>query len=329
MSLMNTISKAAPGIGLACGIGFSIAAVITAYKATKETLPIVDEMHDELNLIHEVREEKSEEEYSNKDYRKEVTQIYIQNGIKIAKVWIAPVSFLAAAAGSNIIGYRILNGRLARTTAELTIASGSLAAIKGRIREDGQEAYDKYVFGAKEETVTQVEVDDNGKKKKVKQKIKTVGDLSGLAVLFDGYCPNHSNDPKLNFKTLKDKEAYWDEQIRIRENHNVYLIEVYMDLGCRITPEQEEIARGKRWHWKPEYDVINPETGKPYPFVEFIMSEDMVRSFVTGEDDKFFEREYQEHINRLDIPDTQEARNFFRHNYYEPIVPIDFEPNCD
>lgn len=309
------------------GVAGTAATIVGAYVASKKSAPVIEDFRADIDTIHTVREAKSEEDYPKKVYRKELAHIYVVYGVKLLKI-NGPVIFGGIASLFSFGGaFKIVGDKLAETTAFASLIERSFSAYRDNvIKYDGEEADKKYAFGIEEEKTEHLEKDEKGKIKKVKGKVKTRKTLSGYAVDYDSYCPNHSKDPALNFKYLKDMEAYFDDQIRLRDKHRVWLCEVYTALGCYITKEQEKVAQKVFWQWSPEEEKYNPD-GTRRPFVEFIMADDICRSFITGATDEYFESEYQEHITRLDIPDTQEARNYFKHNYYEPIIPIDFRPN--
>ena len=323
---IGTIFKAAPklfGIGAAILGGVGIGLTV---RATFKSVPIVEEAKEDLKAIRLVREEKSEEEYPTKVYRKELTNIYVSNGKKIAKNYILPFSFLAAAYGSGYGAYHGFKTVVAEKTAEAANATATAILFKKaydtyrkNVKDDlGEEADRKYAYGIEEKEIIDIEVDEKGKEKKVKKKAKFSRNLSPFAVVFDSFCPNHSKDPNMSFKYLKDFEQYLQDQARIRDNHRVWVCEAYNALGCHISKEQEKAGQVNFW----QYD---PETGDGLP--RLIMSDDLCRSLITGETDENFEKEYQEHIARLDIPDTQDARNYFKHNYYDYDIIIDLEPN--
>lgn len=326
MMFVNSLAKAAPKIFGCAAILLTGASLVTTVRATKKSMPEFEEMKEDLDAIKTVREAKSEEEYPKKMYRKELTHIYISHGKKIAKNFVLPVSLFSAGVGCGVSGFAIQGKRLAKATqkaATMTaVATGFKKAydtVCHNIEEDlGKDALEKYKFGIEEREVQDVEVDDKGKEKKVKKKVKFAKNLSPFAVTFDSFCPNHSKDPGLNFQYVRDMDAYFKEQAKIRDNHRVWCCEITTALGCKLDEDQEKLMQVHFF----QYD---PETGEGLP--ELILSDDIYRSFVTGETDEDFEREYQEHIMRLDIPDTQDARNYFKHNYYEPELIIDMEPN--
>ena len=326
MNFVNLAVKATPKILGGLAILLTGASVFTTVKATKKSMPEFEELKEDLTAIKAVREEKSEEEYPAKVYRKELTHIYVSHGKKIAKNYTLPVSLFAAGVGCGVGGFTILDKRLAKATKDVAtmtaVATGFKKAydtICGNIEKElGEEGLKKFKYGIEEREIQDIEVDDKGKEKKVKKKVKFAENLSPFAVVFDSFCPNHSKDPKLNFKYLKDMESYFQDQARIRDNHRVWCCEICTAMGVKLTDEQEKLMQVHFY----QYD---PETGEGLP--EFIMSDDICRSFITGETDENFEVEYQEHIARLDIPDTQDARNYFKHNYYEPEIIVDFAQN--
>lgn len=324
--IVNGIVKSAPKLWSIGTLIFGSVGVGLTVRAAFKSAPIVEEAKKELKAIKTVREEKTEEEYPKKVYRKELSNIYISNGKKIGKNFLLPATFLGAAVGNGVMAYRGFNKVIATKTAEAANATATAILFKKaydtyrkNVREDlGEEADKKYAYGIEEREVVDIEVDEKGKEKKVKKKAKFARNLSPFAVVFDSFCPNHSKDPKMSFKYLKDFEQYLQDQAKIRDNHRVWVCEAYNALGCHISKEQEKAGQVNFW----QYD---PETGEGLP--KLIMADDLCRSFITGETDENFEIEYQEHIARLDIPDTQDARNYFKHNYYEYDIVIDLEPN--
>lgn len=326
MAITNAVVKSAPKL-FAIGVAlFGSVGVGLTVRATLKSVPIIEEAKEDLKAIKAVREEKTEEEYPTKVYRRELSHIYLENGKKIGVNYITAFMFLAAATGCGIgefIGFKRQLGaeaaKAANAIASATLIKKGYDAYRKNVREDlGDDADKKYAYGIEECEVVDIEVDEKGKEKKTKKKAKFARRMSPFAVVYDSFCPNHSKDPKQNFKYLKDMEQYFQDQAKMRDNHRVWCCEITTSIGCKLTKEQEKLMQSHFY----QYD---PETGEGLPI--FIMSDDICRSFITGETDEHFESEYQEHIARLDIPDTQDARNYFKHNYYDPEILVELEPN--
>lgn len=240
LNIMNNpivmqIRKHAPVILTGLGIASFLGSTVMACKATSEVSEVLDEHKEKMDKIKKV-----EEDY---DYTKQ--EIVKMKGEKIGKTGLEIVKLYAPAAGLAIFGttcvlggYGIMHKRNAALGAAYAFVSGKFGDYRNRVKEElGDEKDKEFYHGLKKETITVEEVDENGKKKKVKKEIAVVSPTAGIsqyAKVFDDASRKWVPNAEMNLVFLRNQQNWFND--RLREKGNVFLNEVYDALGLPRTP---------------------------------------------------------------------------------------------
>ena len=265
------LQKYSPEILTTVGVIGLVASTVIACKTTTKAEKLIDASQEDIGTIMQARETCSIEVYSDMDYKKDMSIVYVQRGINLIKLY-APAVTLGVASVVCIYGANhIMRKRNIALMAAYKAIERSFASYRNRVIEEFGEHKDyQYRHGIREEQITTIEEDENGKKKKVKKTVETVdpNSFSEYARWFDESCAQWKKDPQYNFLFVKTQQRYANDLL-IARGH-LFLNEVYDMLGFDRTPAGAVVG------W-----VINDEGDN---FVDFGVFEDRqgAHNFVNG-----------------------------------------------
>lgn len=229
-------AKHAPELMMGAGvIGFG-ATVFMASRATLKLGDIIGETAVTIDAINDTAENRPEE-YSMEDRRKDLTILYSQTGIKVAKLYLPAVITGAASVGLLIGSHNILKGRNVALMAAYKAVDEGFKEYRERVVADLGEEQD-YIFrhGLIEEKKKVKYTDKDGK-----EKTKTVSEfkldrdasVSEYAKFFDELNINWSDNPDYNMLFLRTQQNYANDLLKARGH--LFLNEVYSMLGIPHT----------------------------------------------------------------------------------------------
>lgn len=229
-------AKHAPELMMGAGvIGFG-ATVFMASRATLKLGDIIGETAVTIDAINDTAENRPEE-YSMEDRRKDLTILYSQTGIKVAKLYLPTVITGAASVGLLIGSHNILKGRNVALMAAYKAVDEGFKEYRERVVADLGEEQD-YIFrhGLIEEKKKVKYTDKDGK-----EKTKTVSEfkldrdasVSEYAKFFDELNINWSDNPDYNMLFLRTQQNYANDLLKARGH--LFLNEVYSMLGIPHT----------------------------------------------------------------------------------------------
>lgn len=231
------------GIGLV-GIGVG---TVMACKSTLKANNILKEHHDNIENAKAARklaqENKLTSEYTDDDYKHDVTLSYKQTGIKILKEYAAPVAVMTVSIGCLGSSNSILRKRSVAIAAAYATLDESFKKYRSRVIDKfGEEVDAQMRHGIKKVTVKEESIDEKtGEKKVVKKEInvvdsglpsdyaryfeKTYVDADGTVTTNDNWDTNEN----FNLMFLRGHQDYFNDLLRI--NKIVFLNDVYKTLG--------------------------------------------------------------------------------------------------
>lgn len=243
--------KNGPTIMVLTGIAGGAVATVMACKATTKASSIKKEFIEEMNLIHEMADEKSEEEYSLQDQKKDTTIVYLQTGVKYVKLY-GPAIMVGIASAANILaGYGIKCKDNVRLSTEVIALTSTIRGYRKRIANRfGDDVEKELYYNVKKEQVTEVQVDKKGKEKEVTTEIDVAdpNTYSEYARFYDDGCMGWTKDPEHNLKFLKLQQNYAND--KLKADGYLFLNDVYKMLGIPRTKAGQKVG------WI--YDEKNP-----------------------------------------------------------------------
>ena len=243
------LKKHSPEILVTAGVVGTVATTVMACKATTKAGDILDEFNSNMDDINKVVE-MGKEEYTEDVMKKDIAIVYVQTGVKFAKLYAPSVVLGALSITSILAGHNILRKRNVALAAAYATIDKSFKEYRGRVVERfGKELDHELRYNIKAKEFEEVQTDDKGKEKVVKNNVQISElDASDYAKFFDEGCNGWTKDPEANLLFLKKQQTYANN--RLKANGYLFLNEVYEMLGIPRTKAGQVVG------WI--YDEKNP-----------------------------------------------------------------------
>lgn len=234
------LKKHSPEILVVAGIAGTVVSAVLACKATTKVAEILDETKGTLDTIHEGMETGAinGQEYTNEDGKKDTVVVYVQTGMKLAKLYGPAIILGTLSITSILASNNILRKRNVALGAAYAAIDKSFKEYRGRVIERfGEEVDTELKYGIKAKKFEEIEVDpETGKEKKVKKTVMVADPnlQSDYAVYFDSKSRNYETNPDYNRMFLKAQQAFANDKLQTRGH--LFLNEVLDDLDLPRTP---------------------------------------------------------------------------------------------
>ena len=214
-----------------------VAGVVLACKATLKLEEILEETKSTLETIDDTLVTHPDK-YSEEDAKKDKTVMYVRTAGKLISNYALPALLITASVGSLIGANHILTKRVkyhrereASLIAAYATLSEGVKKYRSRVAEVVGEEKERDLFeGNKEEIITVEEVDENGKKKKVKKTVKVNNGDAIYSKLFDELNSRYwSKSEGFNRDFLIIAQNYFNDILKAKGH--VLLNDVYDHLG--------------------------------------------------------------------------------------------------
>lgn len=272
------IKKHSPEILLVTGITGVVTSAVMACKATTKVDAIVEESKKSINMIHEGMEAGNicDVEYTEEDGKKDLAIVYIQTGVKFAKLYGPSVLLGLTSIGCILASNNIIHKRNVALSAAYTAIDRSFKGYRSRVIERFGESMDRELrYNIKTQEVKETVVDEEtGKKKTVKSTVSVVdpNTYSDYARFFDEYCAGWTKDAEYNLMFLRQQQNYANELLKSRGH--LFLNEVYDMLGIDRTKAGNIVG------WI--YDEKHPIGDNFVDFGIYVLDNEKARDFVNG-----------------------------------------------
>lgn len=235
------LKKHSPEILVVAGVVGAVASAVIACKATTKVSRINEEAKDSIDTIHESAEKgvtPAGETYSVEDSKKDLSIVYVQTGIKYAKLYAPAVILGTLSITSILASNNILRKRNIALGAAYAAIDKSFKEYCGRVIERfGEQVDHELKYNLKAKKFEEIEVDpETGKEKKVKKTV-TVADpnlQSDYAVYFDQKSRNYETNMDYNRMFLKAQQQFANDKLKTRGH--IFLNEVLDDLDLPRSP---------------------------------------------------------------------------------------------
>ena len=290
------LKKHSPEILVVAGVVGIVASAVMACKATTKASDILEKAKEDINSIHDcAANEEFVEEYTPEDVKKDLTIVYVQTGIKLAKLYAPAVALGALSIGSILVSNNILRKRnIALAAAYATVDKGFKEYRNHVLERFGEEVDRELKHGIKAKKIEKIVVGEDGKEKKVKETISVVerDSLSDYSFFFEESNPYWEKDGNYNRMFLLAQQQYAND--KLRANGYLFLNDVLDTLGIPRTKAGQIVG------W-----VYNPNNPNGDNYVDFGIYETYRR------DEESF------------VKDTA-MRERFGKEVYERVVLLDF-----
>ena len=272
------IKKHSPEILLVTGITGVVTSAVMACKATTKVDAIIEESKKSIDTIHEGMEAGNicDVEYTEEDGKKDLAIVYIQTGVKFAKLYGPSVLLGLTSIGCILASNNIIHKRNVALSAAYTAIDRSFKGYRSRVIERFGENMDRELrYNIKTQEVKETVVDEEtGKKKTVKSTVSVVdpNTYSDYARFFDEYCAGWTKDAEYNLMFLRQQQNYANELLKSRGH--LFLNEVYDMLGIDRTKAGNIVG------WV--YDEEHPVGDNFVDFGIYVLDNEKARDFVNG-----------------------------------------------
>ena len=245
------------GLAIASGVGCVVLACTATLKAEK-TIKGTEKVIKKIDEAHEAKITDAKEEYTEEDYKKDMTLVYVKTGVDILKLYLPAIALGALSIGLTLKGHSILSRRNAAIAAAYKLLDISYQNYRERVKmEYGEAAEEKLRYGLKEITTT--EIDSKGNEITVVDRYPCMMDLSPYSAIFsEETSTQFERSYSYNHAFLRAQQNYANDLLK-RQGH-VFLNEVYDMLGLPRT--NLGIAVG----WLNGYNKRNPNNDQYITF---------------------------------------------------------------
>jgi hypothetical protein len=256
--------RSSPGVLLGVGIVGMVGTTILACRATLKMEEVLDEAKEKLDMARTLEHV----EYSEKDRKRDVSLIYFQSGVKIAKLYSPAIIVGVCSIAALTKSHQILTTRNTAIMAAYTALDRGFTEYRARVVDKyGSDQDRDFRYGTEQVEI----VDPKTEKKKIVKRVDTSQEPSIYAKFFDRFSANWSKEPEYNLLFLKAQQNYANDILHARGH--VLLNDVYDMLGIPRTQAGAIVG------WVLSRD------GTTDDFVSFGVFEgktDKVRDFVNG-----------------------------------------------
>lgn len=243
--LVNTVSrgihkigfqfkKHSPEIMVVAGVVGVVTSAVMACKATTKLEQILEEPKKDIEAIHHGYDhpETLTEEYTEEDRNKDLAIVYVQAGVKVAKLYGPSILLGAVSVTSILAGHNILRKRNVALAAAYTAVDKGFKEYRGRLIERFGEELDKELrYNIKTKQIEETVVDENGEQHTETRDVAVseLGDYSIYAQFYDDGCTGFTKDAESNRKFLILQQNWAND--KLKSQGYLFLNDVYESLG--------------------------------------------------------------------------------------------------
>lgn len=271
------LKKYSPEILVAAGVVGTVASTVMACKATTKLDSILEETKEKVDLIHEYSEnEEFGDRYSPEDAKKDLTIVYAQTAVKVAKLYAPAVLIGALSITSILASTNILRKRNIALAAAYATIDHSFKDYRKRVVERFGEEVDRQLkYNLKTQEIEETVVDPETGEETTQKKTVEVANIDGYseyARFFDDGCKGWEKDAEMNLMFLRAQQRYANDLLMARGH--LFLNEVYDMLGIERTKAGQVVG----WVYDPDRKDIDN-------FVDFGFADcykEKARDFING-----------------------------------------------
>ncbi len=228
------MKKYSPEILLVVGVVGVVASAVKACKDTPKAQKLIEEGKEQLTTYQEYAETHPEK-YSEEDLKDDTKKVYVQTGLKVAKVY-APAIILGAASLSCIFGSNhILKKRNIALAAMYETLDKSFKEYRNNVVKNFGTDLDKELkYNIVNKEIEEQVINPDGTTETVKKVERVIGtEPSGFSIIFDAGDPGWDPTPDACMKFLELTQRVANDRLRARGY--LTLNEVYEMLGHPAT----------------------------------------------------------------------------------------------
>lgn len=272
------LQKYSPEILMVAGVAGVVTSGVMACKATLKVTEVLDEAKKNIDTIHEVMETpEMKEKYTEEDGKKDLALVYVQTGVKLAKLYGPAIVLGAVSVGCMVGSNNILRKRNVALAAAYATVDRGFKEYRGRVIERFGKDLDRELrYNIKAKEIEAVSVNEDGTETTVTKTVEVMdpNHYSPYAIVFDDGNTGWDKDPELTKFFLIQQQNYANE--RLQSRGHLFLNEVYDMLGAKRTKAGAQVG------WV--YDEKHPVGDNFVDFGIFDIHNPKARDFVNGDE---------------------------------------------
>lgn len=240
------LKKNSPEILLGAGIVGFIGTVVLACRATLRADEVLEYHNKKINDIHEAKDivdqnPEGELEYDDRLYKQDIGFQYLRTTGRMIKLYAPAIALGATSLACILVSRNIMQKRYLGVVAAYNGVSAAFEQYRKRVLDEYGEKMDKHFrYGTTYDELTEISVDENGKKTKTKIDTESTStDLispnNASCRWFDSANVNWDPNPSFSLMFLRGQQNILNDILHTRGH--VFLNEVYEALGFPHTPE--------------------------------------------------------------------------------------------
>lgn len=251
---MFQLKKHSPEILIVAGVAGTVVSAVMACKATTKIGEILEESKETIDTIHDAQKNEAlAEKYPENVAQRDLAIIYIQTGVKLAKLYAPSVILGTLSITSILASNNILRKRnVALAAAYATVDKGFKEYRSRVIEKFGEEVDQQLRFGTVAEKIEETVTDEDGKTKKVKKTVgvSEISDYGDYAVYFDKSSPYFEGNDDYDMMFLRAQQNYANDLLRARGY--LTLNEVLDGLGIQGTKMLRKAGMVVGWKYEKD-----------------------------------------------------------------------------
>lgn len=244
------LRKHSPELLIAAGVVGTVVSTVLACKATTKLSTILDESKGNIETIHKCENDKEmEERYSQEDAKKDLAIVYIQTGVKIAKLYAPAVVLGTISIAGIVASNNILRKRNVALAAAYATVDKSFKEYRSRVVERFGADVDKELrYNIKAKKIEEMIKDpESGKEKKSKMTVNVAAPtVDDYARFFDKTCRHYEENMNYNLMLLRSQQQLAND--KLVADGFLFLSDVYDMLGITRTKMSQSVG----WIYKPD-----------------------------------------------------------------------------
>ena len=244
------LRKHSPELLIAAGVVGTVVSTVLACKATTKLSTILDESKGNIETIHKCENDKEmEERYSQEDAKKDLAIVYIQTGVKIAKLYAPAVVLGTISIAGMVASNNILRKRNVALAAAYATVDKSFKEYRSRVVERFGDDVDKELrYNIKAKKIEEMIKDpESGKEKKSKTTVNVAAPtVDDYARFFDKTCRHYEENMNYNLMLLRSQQQLAND--KLVADGFLFLSDVYDMLGITRTKMSQSVG----WIYKPD-----------------------------------------------------------------------------
>ena len=244
------LRKHSPELLIAAGVVGTVVSTVLACKATTKLSTILDESKGNIETIHKCENDKEmEERYSQEDAKKDLAIVYIQTGVKIAKLYAPAVVLGTISIAGIVASNNILRKRNVALAAAYATVDKSFKEYRSRVVERFGADVDKELrYNIKAKKIEEMIKDpESGKENKSKTTVNVAAPtVDDYARFFDKTCRHYEENMNYNLMLLRSQQQLAND--KLVADGFLFLSDVYDMLGITRTKMSQSVG----WIYKPD-----------------------------------------------------------------------------